>query len=351
MFDDTVKRIEYDRDECFKNRACQISDRLLGAAKDTTNLKEYYLGADFMQTEVATKNRSTVAGKGKAVAKTDKKASSKKPNKIEAKSVKSAKLTPKKSSEKSKSASSKEGVKSTLGAVMKQKAAAKTNNKTVIGAGGILASKAKTKALEQSKEESKEKLTAKAATAAAKAAAAKAVTEKTVVAKATSAKSGVGAAMKVASKPGAGAAMKAAAVEISVDKKKSKDLQNKLAVDSQKSQASVETQPEMISKEAAVEIDTEAATTKTKAKAKSKEALMKKISSLTDDLKKWTMLKEEHGSDEAAKYNMSQQYLPNQPISHPKLGWGFILNNNNDRLEVLFESGIKILISNYNSER
>ena len=31
------------------------------------------------------------------------------------------------------------------------------------------------------------------------------------------------------------------------------------------------------------------------------------------------------------------------------LGWGFILKNDNDRLEVLFETGIRMLISNYKS--
>jgi hypothetical protein len=44
---------------------------------------------------------------------------------------------------------------------------------------------------------------------------------------------------------------------------------------------------------------------------------------------------------------MSEQFEPGTPLSHPRLGWGFILSKLNDRLEVIFESGIKILISNY----
>ena len=34
-------------------------------------------------------------------------------------------------------------------------------------------------------------------------------------------------------------------------------------------------------------------------------------------------------------------------ILHKVLGWGYILSNRNDRLEVLFKDGIKYLISNY----
>jgi hypothetical protein len=34
-------------------------------------------------------------------------------------------------------------------------------------------------------------------------------------------------------------------------------------------------------------------------------------------------------------------------IVHKVLGWGYILANRNDRLEVLFKDGIKYLISNY----
>jgi hypothetical protein len=44
---------------------------------------------------------------------------------------------------------------------------------------------------------------------------------------------------------------------------------------------------------------------------------------------------------------MSAQFEANRPIQHKVLGWGFVLNNDNDRLEVLFEQGVKMLISNY----
>ncbi len=46
-------------------------------------------------------------------------------------------------------------------------------------------------------------------------------------------------------------------------------------------------------------------------------------------------------------YKMTERYEAKTAIHHKILGWGYILNNVNDRLEVLFEDGVKILISNY----
>lgn len=46
-------------------------------------------------------------------------------------------------------------------------------------------------------------------------------------------------------------------------------------------------------------------------------------------------------------YSLKSSYDPESPIEHPKLGWGYILSKKNDRLEVLFQDGIKYLISNY----
>lgn len=67
------------------------------------------------------------------------------------------------------------------------------------------------------------------------------------------------------------------------------------------------------------------------------------------EVEKWLTLRKEHGDEKAANYRMSDSFAVNTPLVHPRLGWGFILNNQNDRLEVLFESGLKILISNYKS--
>jgi hypothetical protein len=56
-----------------------------------------------------------------------------------------------------------------------------------------------------------------------------------------------------------------------------------------------------------------------------------------------------YGKDKALTYKMTETFTSLAPIQHKVLGWGFILTNENDRLEVLFETGIRMLISNYKS--
>jgi len=68
---------------------------------------------------------------------------------------------------------------------------------------------------------------------------------------------------------------------------------------------------------------------------------------LSEDLKKWSDFYEKFGSEKAQAYNMSQSYEASTPLQHKVLGWGYIVSIQNDRLEVLFESGAKTLISNY----
>lgn len=68
---------------------------------------------------------------------------------------------------------------------------------------------------------------------------------------------------------------------------------------------------------------------------------------ISEDLKKWSDFKEKYGSMKALPYSMSSTYEAHQALQHKVLGWGFILSVQNDRLEVLFESGPKMLISNY----
>ena len=68
-----------------------------------------------------------------------------------------------------------------------------------------------------------------------------------------------------------------------------------------------------------------------------------------DEKAKWAELFKKYGKEKAATYKMSDTFLSLNPISHKVLGWGFILSNDNDRLEVLFETGIRMLISNYKS--
>ncbi|WP_409479351.1 hypothetical protein [Pseudobdellovibrio sp. HCB154] len=66
-----------------------------------------------------------------------------------------------------------------------------------------------------------------------------------------------------------------------------------------------------------------------------------------DEKAKWQELFKRHGKDKAAAYKMTDSFDALKPLQHKVLGWGFVLSNENNRLEVLFENGIKMLISNY----
>lgn len=68
---------------------------------------------------------------------------------------------------------------------------------------------------------------------------------------------------------------------------------------------------------------------------------------LNDEKAKWTELYKKYGKDKAVTYKMTERFPTLAPLQHKVLGWGFILTNENDRLEVLFENGIRMLISNY----
>ena len=68
---------------------------------------------------------------------------------------------------------------------------------------------------------------------------------------------------------------------------------------------------------------------------------------LADEKAKWQELFKRYGKDKAANYKMSEQFESLKPINHKVLGWGFVLTNENNRLEILFENGIKLLICNY----
>ncbi len=62
---------------------------------------------------------------------------------------------------------------------------------------------------------------------------------------------------------------------------------------------------------------------------------------------KWSTLFKKADQIEAQPYNMRAVFEERTAITHKVLGWGYILANRNDRLEVLFKDGIKYLISNY----
>ena len=66
-----------------------------------------------------------------------------------------------------------------------------------------------------------------------------------------------------------------------------------------------------------------------------------------DEKIKWAELFKKYGKEKAFAYKMTEIFSTLVPLQHKVLGWGFILTNENDRLEVLFETGIRMLISNY----
>ena len=85
-----------------------------------------------------------------------------------------------------------------------------------------------------------------------------------------------------------------------------------------------------------------------KALAKAKVAKEAPVLAATGPLaQKWTALFKKADSIESKPYNMKASYGEKTAIVHKVLGWGYILANRNDRLEVLFKDGIKYLISNY----
>ncbi len=67
----------------------------------------------------------------------------------------------------------------------------------------------------------------------------------------------------------------------------------------------------------------------------------------SDLSRRWKELKQKYGSGSPSLYDMTETYPVSSPIEHKTFGWGFILNSENDRLEVLFQTGVKQLISNY----
>ncbi len=64
-------------------------------------------------------------------------------------------------------------------------------------------------------------------------------------------------------------------------------------------------------------------------------------------VQKWNSLFKKAEQIDSKPYNMRGVFEEKTAIVHKILGWGYILANRNDRLEVLFKDGIKYLISNY----
>lgn len=67
---------------------------------------------------------------------------------------------------------------------------------------------------------------------------------------------------------------------------------------------------------------------------------------LNEEQLKWHELHEKLKGVKAPAYTISGQYEAKTPIAHKIFGWGFILSNEYDRLEVLFQDAKRMLISN-----
>lgn len=71
----------------------------------------------------------------------------------------------------------------------------------------------------------------------------------------------------------------------------------------------------------------------------------------SEDASKWVEYRERYKGEQAPMYDMKSSFEAGRPLQHKLLGWGWVLSNENDRLEVLFQDGRRMLISNYNPER
>lgn len=125
-----------------------------------------------------------------------------------------------------------------------------------------------------------------------------------------------------------------------IEKEKPQRVTKKQVIQSRKESAI-----EAVSQKAQAEDKKSALKIKKPTKMSAKEKL--KIEKLDKLTKKWWALYERSKQIKAPDYQMSLKYEEKSPLQHKILGWGFILSNSNDRLEVLFESGVKNLISNY----
>lgn len=72
-----------------------------------------------------------------------------------------------------------------------------------------------------------------------------------------------------------------------------------------------------------------------------------KIDRAGDLAGQWKTLFEKSKAIKPTPYKMSENYEARTPLMHKVLGWGYVLSSQNNRLEVLFQDGIKMLIANY----
>jgi hypothetical protein len=71
------------------------------------------------------------------------------------------------------------------------------------------------------------------------------------------------------------------------------------------------------------------------------------LDKIADPTAKWEALNQNASMIPSVPYKMSGSFEPKTGLQHKVLGWGYVLTAQNDRLEVLFKDGVRILISNY----
>ncbi len=103
--------------------------------------------------------------------------------------------------------------------------------------------------------------------------------------------------------------------------------------------------PAAVEKPAKAEKKSAAVVAEEPATKKGKKAKVDK-SGLSEDQAKWTELHEKYQGMKAPAYSIGGQFEAKTPLQHKIFGWGYILSNEYDRLEVLFQDGKRMLISN-----
>lgn len=77
-------------------------------------------------------------------------------------------------------------------------------------------------------------------------------------------------------------------------------------------------------------------------------AAQKKLDrAMAESSAQWSDLHQKHSSEKAQTYDMRATFEAHKPLQHKVLGWGWIMSVENDRLEVIFQDGKRMLISNY----
>ena len=64
-------------------------------------------------------------------------------------------------------------------------------------------------------------------------------------------------------------------------------------------------------------------------------------------LRQWNAMQEQLKNVKPVVYTLQGNYDAKTPIQHKVLGWGYVLKNKGNRIEVLFEEGVKTLVTNY----